>query len=1068
MESEKKQQVEKFLDSYGILNSNPEREFDTISQVAAVLFEAPMASITVWSGNWQFIKSQIGLESAAITDGECLSPFVMNASEGGLLVADAREDLRFRENPLVTGKPSIVFFAGVPIYTPEGHPLGALCVFDHKPRSMERDKLHALNVLGTQVTRILELRKSHQNLSTVKDSLEIETRRLNNILDATQVGTWEWDMAADKVIVNARYAEMVGYDLEELGPFTMDTWYSLVHPEDRSISDKILEECFARKRDYYSVECRLVHKKGHYVWINDRGRVTKWSEDGKPLMMSGTHTDITERKMREIQFQSISDNIPGVVYRYSRYADGRDALEMVSNGAARLWGFSAEMAMKNNRLIWDRYHPEDIEKHLETIRFSQENLSFWMHEWRYLHPDGSLRWHKGTGNPSKREDGSVVWDSVILDITERKIVEKALKHSEKRFRALVQGGADLTAILSADSRYLYVSPNYPRCLGYREEELLGKEAAAYFHPEDKDRIFADFADLPRKKRVKSNPYRYKRKDGSWCWLQSVATDLLADEAVQGIVINSVEITDLIQVQERLEQSEARYRGFYESQTNYVIRTDLKGNLTYANPKFIEDYGWLYPESMPLENSYRSFVLDQDRQKVAQSISESVALPDRVKIVEMANPKKEGGMLHTLWELICLPDAKGRPGEMQWIGINITGRISMENALKKSNERFEKIAEATNDAIWDYDVEKDNLFWGKGFHTLFGYDLETTTPSMKLLVELIHPEDRERIANKIQAFKQSKSLTNWFEEYRFLRSDGFFAFVMDRAIFIRNKQGRVTRVVGAMTDITYRKEYEESLEAMNQQMVQHARELERSNLELEQFAYVASHDLQEPLRMISNFMGLLERKYGSQLDQKAHQYIQFAVDGAKRMKQIILDLLEYSRIGKSEDKLKLIATREIVDEVCLLQKRVIKESGATIHCESLPAIVSFRIPLLQVFQNLIGNALKYRSPGQSPEIHIHAEVEGDFWKFFVRDNGIGIDPAYHEKIFIIFNRLHTKKEYPGTGMGLAIVKKIIDSLGGEIGLESAPGKGSMFYFTLPRVSGNIPGLGYQGKGSNGSR
>jgi light-regulated signal transduction histidine kinase (bacteriophytochrome) len=234
------------------------------------------------------------------------------------------------------------------------------------------------------------------------------------------------------------------------------------------------------------------------------------------------------------------------------------------------------------------------------------------------------------------------------------------------------------------------------------------------------------------------------------------------------------------------------------------------------------------------------------------------------------------------------------------------------------------------------------------------------------------------------------------------------------------------------------------------MAQHAKELERSNSELEQFAYVASHDLQEPLRMVSNFMGLLERKYSDKLDDKAHQYINFAVDGAMRMRRIILDLLEFSRIGKHEDKLKILNFMDLVDEVCVLQKKRIRESNAIIKYNNLPTVISYRTPLFQILYNLIGNALKYKNEKETPVVEIKAEKIGEFWQFSVIDNGIGIAPENHERIFTIFNRLHTKEKYEGTGMGLAIVKKIIDNLGGEVWVKSQVGDGATFYFTLPRL------------------
>lgn len=227
-------------------------------------------------------------------------------------------------------------------------------------------------------------------------------------------------------------------------------------------------------------------------------------------------------------------------------------------------------------------------------------------------------------------------------------------------------------------------------------------------------------------------------------------------------------------------------------------------------------------------------------------------------------------------------------------------------------------------------------------------------------------------------------------------------------------------------------------------------LQKSNKQLEQFAYVASHDLQEPLRMITGFLSQLEKKYNDKLDDRGKQYIHFAVDGAKRMRQIILDLLDYSKVGKEKSKPALIDVNEVVNEVTVLLRNQIISKNASIIYKNLPEITTYRSPLVQVFQNLIGNALKYSKQDVAPIIEITAEELGNKWTFLVKDNGIGIDEEYYEKIFNIFQRLHAKSEHSGTGMGLAIVKKIIEGLGGEIWVASEEGKGSTFYFTISKV------------------
>ncbi|EON75822.1 hypothetical protein ADIS_3713 [Lunatimonas lonarensis] len=383
--------------------------------------------------------------------------------------------------------------------------------------------------------------------------------------------------------------------------------------------------------------------------------------------------------------------------------------------------------------------------------------------------------------------------------------------------------------------------------------------------------------------------------------------------------------------------------------------------------------------------------------------------------------------------------------------DIGNRKKAQQELLQSNERFQKIAEATNDAIWDFNVPKNHLFWGKGFEKLFGYNLHSISPSLEFLMSLIHPDDRQAVFDKIQDYmRPTHSENNWTEEYRFRRADGSFAYVIDRAIFIRNPFGVVVRVLGAMTDITHQKNHENSLRKLNEQLKSKVHELAISNQELEQFAYVASHDLQEPLRMITGFLGQIVRKYDHVLDEKGKQYIGFAVDGATRMRRIILDLLEYSRVGREEEQVESVDLTEIVNETKLLFRKTLDETGAEVTYENLSTIVGRWVPMRQVFQNLISNALKYRSPERTPKIHVRGEEQLENYVISIQDNGIGIDQTYFDKIFIIFQRLHSEPSVPGTGMGLAITKKIIENYGGTIWLESIPNEGSTFYFTVKKA------------------
>ena len=238
--------------------------------------------------------------------------------------------------------------------------------------------------------------------------------------------------------------------------------------------------------------------------------------------------------------------------------------------------------------------------------------------------------------------------------------------------------------------------------------------------------------------------------------------------------------------------------------------------------------------------------------------------------------------------------------------------------------------------------------------------------------------------------------------------------------------------------------------LNEDLEKQTRELMISNAELEQFAYVASHDLQEPLRMITSFMTKLEDRYASHLDDRGRRYIAFAVDGATRMRQNILGLLQYSRVGKGDAVVGKIDLNEVVEEITLLHQADINQCGARIETAPLPVIKNYMAPVVQMMNNLVSNALKYRKQDVPPLIHISARQDGEFWEIAVRDNGIGIEAAYLQKIFVIFQRLHPKEQYEGTGIGLSVVKKIAENLGGKVWVESAPGMGSTFYVTIRSV------------------
>lgn len=280
-----------------------------------------------------------------------------------------------------------------------------------------------------------------------------------------------------------------------------------------------------------------------------------------------------------------------------------------------------------------------------------------------------------------------------------------------------------------------------------------------------------------------------------------------------------------------------------------------------------------------------------------------------------------------------------------------------------------------------------------------------------------------------------------------RKDGT-AFPVEYSVSAIRRDDVTTGVVVVFRDITQRRAIEQALHDKTA-------ELERSNTELEQFAYVASHDLREPLRMVTSYMALLERRYGDRLDQDARDFIAFARDGAQRMDRLVLDLLEYSRIGRIAPPKETLTLRQIVDDaVRPLQAQTEAEGGAVRvedGLDDLPPVFGCRDELARLVQNLVANALKYHHPDRPPLVTLSARRDGAAVVLSVADNGIGIDPQYFDRIFMIFQRLHTREQYPGTGIGLAICKRVAEQHGGRIWLESTPGQGSTFHVRLPAAA-----------------
>jgi PAS domain S-box-containing protein len=529
----------------------------------------------------------------------------------------------------------------------------------------------------------------------------------------------------------------------------------------------------------------------------------------------------------------------------------------------------------------------------------------------------------------------------------------------------------------------------------------------------------------------------------------------------------------------------------DSLTFFMVRTDIDGNYTYVNKKFIDVYGWIYPDGQIIGKYSLSSICAHDHAKVQIAGGECIADPGRLVKVEIDKPAKDGSIHTTIWDFICLTEKDGTPSELQCMGIDITDRIHAERDLKENVERLDSLSFITTEFLrqenWEdilldvfelvgHTLKTDRVYF---FENHDDPDTGEKLATMKVewvnagvSAELDNPQHYNMPHSLFEGhFDQLKRNMPYQAIVKHIKEDDFrinlesqqiksilvipvivdgefFGFIgVDDCHTERVwKEGEITylrNIASSLSLAVTRHRYEQSLKKLNS-------ELALSNQDLEQFAYVTSHDLQEPLRMVGSFLTLLENKYGDQLDDKALQYINFATDGTKKMRQIISDLLEFSKVGKYVDQPTSVPLNDVVSETLILYKRLILDKKAIINVGDLPTVTYFRTPISQIIQNMLSNALKYSKLDVPPIIEISAIEYKHDHEIMISDNGIGISPEFNDKIFVMFSRLNPGTDYTGTGIGLSIVKKIIDRMGGRIWVESVEGVGSTFHIMIPKI------------------
>ncbi len=613
------------------------------------------------------------------------------------------------------------------------------------------------------------------------------------------------------------------------------------------------------------------------------------------------------------------------------------------------------------------------------------------------------------------------------DVTERKRTEEALRKQA----ALIDLSPDGIMIKKLDDTITFWSQGAEKLYGWSKNEVIGQRSRDLLKttfPESLDNIVNQLKTVGNW----SGELSHYKKNGEKIVVQSSWLASFDENGeVTEILESNVDVTERKQAEERVRAVSLYSRSLIEASLDPLVTISADGKITDVNRSTEEVTGCSREELIGSDFSNYFTEPENARAGYKQVFTEGF-----VRDYPLAIRHKSGQITDVLYNATVYRNGAGEIQGVLAAARDVTERKLAEQKLLAASLYSRSLLEASLDPLVTISKEGKITDVNKATEDVTGCSREELIGS-DFLNYFTEPEEA-------RAGYQKVFTEGLVKDYPLAirHKLGRITDVLYNASIYRNPQGEVEGVFAAARDITVRK-------AMENEIKQTMEKLQQSNAELEQFAYVASHDLQEPLRMVASYVQLLERRYKGKLDSDADEFIAYAVDGANRMRGLIDDLLTYSRVSRLGKPFEPTDLESTLDIALLNLQALITENNAVVTHDKLPVVMGDGGQLVQLFQNLIGNAIKFHGK-EPPRIHVSAQVKANEYLFSVRDNGIGIAPEYFDRLFKIFQRLHTREEYPGSGIGLAVCKRIVERHGGHIWIESQEGKGSTIYFTLNKL------------------
>ncbi|HEY9185447.1 MAG TPA: PAS domain S-box protein [Salegentibacter sp.] len=1029
----------KELESYQLTGLVENEDYDFITSMAAQICDTKISLISLVTDDKQWFLSHHGLEARETSRDYAFCAHAINTPNEPFIVEDARKDERFHDNPLTTGDPHAIFYAGIPLVTSRGYPLGTLCTIDDSPKKLNKTQLERLQKLARQTVKLFESRKKsievgllNQELEqkndllrntqeanqlgtwemdidsgkttwsdmvhkihevpedfnpdevkktefyhpvyrpvinnalkrcisqgipfdlvaqiiTAKDRLiwvrstgrtmggkligsfqditEIKQNeiRFKSVIEGTNVGTWEWNVQTGETVFNERWAEITGYTLEELAPISIETWLKLAHPDDLEESGRRLNSCFEKKTEYYEFEARMKHKAGHWVWVYDRGKVFEWTKDGKPLMMYGTHQDITERKHREERLRISEEAFRG---NFENAAIGMALLDekgkwlKVNKKLCQIVGYSQEELLELT--FQDITHPDDLDSDLTFLQeLIEDKRDHYQMEKRYFHKKGHIVHILLAVSMVRNNEAKVLYFiSQIIDISESKKLLSDIDYQKNLLSALYNLSPIGIALNDYETgKFLDVNDKLLEPTGYSKEEFLS---------------FSYWDTTPRE---------------------------------------------------------------YEPiERNMLKQMESKGSYDLFEKEFIRKDGTRYPVAL-----------------------QGVVIKD-------ANGKK------LIWSFIR----------------DISQEKEAERKLREAISSLQAILDASKQvSIMATDTTGTITLFNAGAEKITGYKAEEMIG--KHNPQLIHHPDEIKKQSLELSKKYNKEI-NGFEAYfyeakigvpttkecTYIRKDGT-TFPVLLSINTILDHGDIVGYLGVATDIRKLKKVEKEIKSLLDITSE-------QNERLRNFANIVSHNLRSHSSGISGILDLIQMDFP---EISNNELVKHLNRGAENLKQTVHDLTEIVKVNLSKSGTSSIRLYDVLQKNTESLSLQIKQANLEIINQIDKDLVVKGIPayLDSIVLNMITNAIKYRSEERSSYLKIFARVEQEVVTIFFEDNGLGIDLVKHgDKLFGMYKTFHNHDD--SRGVGLFITKNQIGSMGGKIEVESEVNIGTTFKITLP--------------------